>query len=61
MKVIDLSGPGGNAFALLGLAKKLAKELDMNSDLVIKDMTSGDYEHLKTVFEGYFGDYVELR
>jgi len=58
--VIDLTGPDGNAFALMGLAKKLAKRLGLDSEIIINDMKSGDYENLLEVFDGNFGDYVIL-
>jgi len=58
--VIDLTGPNGNAFALMGLAKKLAKQLGLDSEIIINDMGSGDYENLLEVFDGNFGDYVIL-
>ena len=58
--VIDLTGPNGNAFALMGLAKKLAKRLGLDSKIIINDMKSGDYENLLEVFDGNFGDYVIL-
>jgi len=58
--VIDLTGPDGNAFALMGLAKKLAKRLGLDSEIIINDMKSGDYENLLEVFDGNFGGYVIL-
>jgi len=60
---IDLTGPDGNAFALLGKARNMGKQLGMTelelSDMT-DDMTSSDYEHLVQVFDSYFGDYVDL-
>jgi hypothetical protein len=58
--VIDLTGPDGNAFALLGYAKSLAKQLDFNFEKIQTEMTSGDYENLIQVFDKYFGEYVIL-
>jgi hypothetical protein len=57
---IDLTGPQGNAFFLLGTASNLAKQLGMNSEEIIEEMKSGDYENLLEVFDGYFGDIVTL-
>ena len=57
---IDLTGPDGNAFALLGQAKRYARQLDMDFDLIQKEMTSGDYENLLKVFDKYFGGFVTL-
>jgi hypothetical protein len=56
--IIDLTGPEGNAFCLLGIAQKLAKELDLDKDKILNEMESGDYENLLEVMEKYFGDYI---
>lgn len=58
--VIDLTGPDGNAFALMGYAKRFAKQLDLDGDKIIADMMSGDYENLLQVFDANFGDFVIL-
>ena len=58
--VIDLTGPNGNAFALMGFASKLAKQLGYDKSEIIDQMTSGDYENLVQVFDDYFGDFVIL-
>jgi hypothetical protein len=61
--IIDLAGPNGNAFALLGYAKNLGRQLDLTKeqiDLVITDMQSGDYENLIQVFDKHFGAFVIL-
>lgn len=58
--VIDLTGPDGNAFALMGYARKYARQLEIDSKLIIEDMMSGDYEHLLEVFEKHFGSFVTL-
>ena len=58
--VIDLTGPDGNAFVLLGYAKKFAKQLNLDDKKIIDDMTSGDYEHLLKVFDKHFGSFVIL-
>jgi len=57
---IDLTGPDGNAFALMGSAKRLAQKLGIDSKPIIEDMTSGDYEHLLEVFDKNFGSFVTL-
>ena len=57
---IDLTGPDGNAFALLGYAKKYAKQLEIDSQPILDDMMSGNYEHLLEVFEENFGSFVTL-
>ena len=58
--VIDLTGPDGNAFVLMGYAKNFARQLDLDADVIIKEMKSGDYEHLIKVFDNYFGTFVIL-
>jgi hypothetical protein len=58
--VIDLTGPDGNAFALMGYARSFSKQLGIDSDKVIGEMMSGDYENLLKVFDSYFGDFVIL-
>lgn len=57
---IDLTGPQGNAFALLGMASNLAKQLDLDADAIRSEMMSGDYENLIQVFDEYFGSIVTL-
>lgn len=57
---IDLTGPDGNAFVLMGYADRLAKQMGLDTDSIIKDMTSGDYEHLVSVFDKHFGKVVDL-
>lgn len=57
---IDLTGPQGNAFYLLGLAKTLSKQIGFDTDIVLDEMKSSDYEHLIQTFDGYFGSIVIL-
>jgi hypothetical protein len=57
---IDLTGPQGNAYFLLGTAKNLAKKLGLNGNEITKEMMSGDYEHLLEVFDENFGMFVTL-
>lgn len=58
--VIDLTGPRGNAFYLLGTAKNLAITLDLDAGAIHEEMTASDYENLIQVFDKYFGDLVTL-
>ena len=58
--VIDLTGPQGNAFFLMGLVGQYARKLGLDGDQIITEMKSGDYENLVAVFDHYFGDYVIL-
>lgn len=57
---IDLTGPQGNAYFLLGQAQWWAKSLDMDWPAIEADMKSSDYEHLLEVFEKEFGDFCIL-
>lgn len=57
---IDLTGPQGNAFYLLGVANDLSKQLELDKNLIRTELTSGDYENLLQVFDRYFGDFVIL-
>lgn len=59
---IDLDGPGGNAFALLGVAHRLCRDLDLDLDFnkISREMMAGDYENLIQVFDRHFGEYVDL-
>ena len=56
--VIDLTGPDGNAFVLLGLAKRLCAQFELEYDTVRNEMTSGDYENLVQILEKYFGSVI---
>jgi len=58
--IIDLTGPDGNAFALLGFAKNFSKQLGLNFNKIMNEMTSGDYENLIQTFDKYFGSFVIL-
>ena len=56
--IIDLTGPEGNVFVLMGYAKSYAKKLGLDEDKVLKDMKSSDYEHAVSVFDKHFGSFV---
>ena len=61
--VIDLTGPDGNAFALMGYARNFAKQLGKDNEevrVLINEMMSGDYENLLQVFDREFGEFVIL-
>jgi hypothetical protein len=58
--IIDLTGPNGNAYYLIALASRTAKEINVDGDAIIQDMTSGDYENLIQVFDREFGHYFIL-
>jgi len=58
--IIDLTGPDGNAFALMAYADRFAKQLDLDSVTIKAEMREGDYENLIKVFDEWFGDFVIL-
>lgn len=60
-RVIDLDGPEGNAFNLLGVAKSWGRQLDLNVTEILAEMTEGDYKNLVRVFDREFGSIVELQ
>ena len=57
---IDLTGLDGNAFVLMGHVKRWCKQMSINSEPIINDMMSGDYEHLLSVIEKHFGHVVTM-
>lgn len=58
--IIDISGPAGNAYSLIGTAIGFAKQLGRDPDEIEERMKSGDYENLIKVFDDEFGDIVTL-
>jgi hypothetical protein len=60
---IDLNGPDGNAYVLIGLAKNLSKQLRYDHDRterIVDEMTLSDYEGLLYTFDREFGSFVTL-
>lgn len=57
---IDLSGPQGKAFALIGVAKQYAQQLDLDPNKVAAEMITSDYIDLVLYFDKRFGYYVDL-
>lgn len=57
---IDLTGPDGNAFVLMGYATRYARDLGLDGKAICQEMRSGNYENLLNTFDKYFGDYVDL-
>jgi len=55
---IDLTGPDGNAFVLMGIAKNLAKQLKLDGEMITREMMLGDYEDLLNTMERYFGEHI---
>lgn len=63
MIVIDLNGPEGNVFSLIGLASVLLKQKGHSkafTDEVIADMKDKDYKHALNIFESHLGHEVSF-
>lgn len=60
MTQINIAGPDGNAFTLIGYAKNFAKQLDIDGNAIAKEMMAGDYNHLLDTFNKHFGSIVEI-
>lgn len=60
---IDLHGPDGNVFALMGHARKLGKQLGFSGEkakALREEMMSDSYQNAIEAFDREFGDYVDL-
>jgi len=60
---IDLTGPDGNAFYLLGLADNLSRQLghsEFKRECIKDEMMLADYECLLRTFDREFGLLVTL-
>lgn len=57
---IDLTGPQGNVFYLIGMTKQLSRVLGKDSEEIQGRMMSGDYENAIKVFDEEFGGFVNL-
>lgn len=66
--VVDLQGPQGNVYWIMGYAEQLCDQL-VNADPVKYDKVriiaemklENEYEGILEVFERYFGDYVVFK
>ena len=62
-QVIDLTGPQGNAFYLLGLASKLCKQIGIGeheTNSILEEMKSSGYTNLIETFDRHFGMIIDL-
>ena len=57
---MDLTGPEGNVFMLIGTAMNLARQFGIDDEMIKEQMMSGDYENAVQTFDKHFGDYVTL-
>ena len=60
MRIIDCNAPEGNAFAIMGLARKWGIQLGKDVKAIGEEMRSGDYENVCRVFEREFGSVARL-
>lgn len=51
---LKIIGTDGNAFALLGKARRVAIKNKMDWPAIQKEATSGDYDHLLATLAKYF-------
>ena len=51
---LELSGVDGNAFMLLGKARKVALKNNMDWEKINAEATAGDYDHLLQTLMQYF-------
>ena len=60
---IDLTGPEGNAFVLMGYAKTWGRQLGYSEHrikCIVDEMKLTNYEGLLHTFDREFGDFVTL-
>ena len=57
---IDLTGPDGNSYVLIGYATNLAKQLNKDHKSITEEMRKSNYENLIKVFDREFGHVVTL-
>ena len=61
--IINLDGPDGNAFNLIGLAIRIMRDSRMTEEEIspiVKEMKSSDYKNLVMTFDSYFKGSVIL-
>mgnify|MGYP003130701635 FL=1 len=57
---MDLTGPQGNAYVLIGTAMNLARQFGYDEEMIKEQMMSDDYENVVQTFDKYFGEHVIL-
>jgi len=57
---MDLTGPEGNVFMLIGTAMNLARQFGIDDEMIKEQMMSGDYENAVQTFDKHFGEHVIL-
>jgi hypothetical protein len=60
VQTIDLSTEHGNVFGLIGIATRLARQLELDGKAISKEMMSGDYGNAVYVFNRDFGQFFDI-
>lgn len=55
---VDLQGPDGNVFMVLGLVKSVCDQTGEDFKKISKAMMEGNYYHALGVVEKYLSDYI---
>jgi len=61
--ILDLDSPDGNAFVIAATARNLCKQLEyseVETEKLLTNMLSKDYEHVVATFEMEFGSIVQI-
>jgi hypothetical protein len=59
---LNLKNPNMKVATLISIARRYAKQFNMNDKLIVQDLTnSSDVETLIQKFDGYFKDYINLK
>jgi len=59
--VMDLRGPDGNAYVIIGRARQYAKLVDMTPEDITKEMTGlHGYTEVVRYFHKKFGDIIDI-
>lgn len=59
-RTIDLTMEEGNVFSLIGIATRLAKELEKDGKAISKEMMSSDYGNAVYLFDREFGEFFDI-
>lgn len=57
---IDLGGPEGNVFALMGLARTWSKQLGYDTEAILEEMQSSDYRNAVCTMDEHFGSFCDF-
>jgi hypothetical protein len=58
---VDLSGPDGNAYALMNIAQNIGRQLDRpyeEMEKIQRKMMSGDYNNLLKILFLEYGEFI---